>query len=128
MTKRRQGKRFERTDRVAELVREIVASEKDRIDDERLFPVAFTGVDVDNELNGAVVYYDVLDPDNLADAQNALAEHRHRMQRALGDQSRLRRTPTLLFTVDPSIGAATRIESILEGLGMSDGPVEEPEV
>lgn len=120
MTKRRGGKRFERTDRVGELVREIVASEIALIDDDRLFPVAITGVDVDNELSRAVVYYDVLDPDDRSDAEQALADHRHRMQRALGDQSHMRRTPTLVFTIDPSIGAATRIEAILDDLGMGE--------
>jgi ribosome-binding factor A len=120
MSKRRGGKRFERTDRVGELVREIVGGEIARIDDDRLYPVAVTGVDVDNELSKAVVYYDVLDPDDLPEAEQALGDHRHRMQRALGDQSHMRRTPTLVFTVDPSIGAATRIEEILEDLGMGD--------
>jgi ribosome-binding factor A len=126
MNTRRGGRRFQRTDRVGELVREIVAGGIERIDDDRLFPVAVTGVDVDNELVRAVVYYDVLDPEDLPDAEAALAEHRHRLQRALGDQSRLRRSPTIEFAVDPSIGAADRIESILEQLGMGD-ETDDPE-
>lgn len=120
MNARRKAQRFQRTDRVGELIREIVASEMDRIDDDRLFPVAVTGVDVDNELAKAVVYYDVLDEDDLPEAESALEDHRHRLQRALGDQTRMRRTPTLVFTIDPSIGAASRIDSILEDLGMGD--------
>ena len=48
----RGGRNFERTDRVGELVREIVAGELERIDDDRLFPVAITGVEVDRELGG----------------------------------------------------------------------------
>ena len=120
MNARRKPQKFQRTDRVGELIREIVASEMDRIDDDRLFPVAVTGVDVDNELAKAVVYYDVLDDDDLVETEEALEDHRHRLQRALGDQSRMRRTPTLVFAVDPSIGAADRIESILEDLGMGD--------
>ena len=123
----RGGRNFERTDRVGELVREIVAGELERIDDDRLFPVAITGVEVDRELVRAVVYYDVLDEEDALGADEALEDHRHRLQRALGSQSRLRRTPTLAFEVDPSIGAATRIEAILDGLGMDDdaGPGSE---
>ena len=127
MNARRQPKRFQRTDRVGELVREIVATAMDRIDDDRLFPVAVTGVEVDNELNRAVVFYDVLDEEDVADAEAALEDHRHRLQQQLGSQSRLRRTPTLEFRVDPSIGAAHRIESILEGLGMGDDEAAGPE-
>ena len=120
MNARRQPKRYQRTDRVGELVREIVATAMDRIDDDRLFPIAVTDVEVDNELNRAVVFYDVLDEDDVEDAEAALEDHRHRLQQQLGAQSRLRRTPTLEFRVDPSIGAANRIETILEGLGMGE--------
>lgn len=125
MNARRQPKRFQRTDRVGELVREIVATAMDRIDDERLFSAAVTSVDVDNELGRAVVYYDVLDDEDHDEVADALEDHRHRLQRALGEQSRLRRTPALVFEVDPSIGAASRIESILEGLGMGDDGEDE---
>ncbi len=122
MAKKKYGgsSNFERTDRVGELVREIVATELERIDDDRLFPVAVTGVEVDRELVRAVVYYDVLDDEDAAEAEEALEANRHRLQRALASQSRLRRTPTLEFAVDPSIGAANRIDAILEGLGMGD--------
>ena len=46
----RTGQNFDRTDRVSGLIREIVASELERIDDPRLFLISLTGVDVDREL------------------------------------------------------------------------------
>ena len=123
---RRAGHNYERTDRVAGLVREIVATELERIDDERLFLLSVTGVDVDRELARAIVWFDVLDEENLPEVVVALEEHRQRVQRALAQQSRMRRTPAVKFSPDPSIGEAHRIDSILEELGM-DTPDEKSE-
>ncbi len=120
--RRRTGQNFERTDRVAGLVREIVATELERIDDQRLFLLAVTGVDVDRELARATVWFDVLDEEDLPQVAGALEEHRQRIQQALASQSRMRRTPAIRFSPDPSIGDAGRIESILEDLGMGASP------
>ncbi|MED5552412.1 MAG: 30S ribosome-binding factor RbfA [Actinomycetota bacterium] len=119
---RRIGQNFARTDRVAGLVREIVATELERIDDQRLFLLAVTGVDVDRELARATVWFDVLDEEDLPQVAGALEEHRQRIQQALASQSRMRRTPAIRFSPDPSIGDAGRIESILEDLGMGASP------
>ncbi len=119
---RRTGQNFARTDRVAGLVREIVATELERIDDQRLFLLAVTGVDVDRELARATVWFDVLDEEDLPQVVGALEEHRQRIQQALASQSRMRRTPAIRFSPDPSIGDAGRIESILEDLGMGASP------
>ena len=116
---RRAGQNYERTDRVARLVREIVATELERIDDGRLFLLAVTGVDVDRELAKATVWFDVLDEEDLPEVVAALEEHRQRIQQSLARQSKMRRTPAVRFWPDPSIGEAKRIESILEELGMS---------
>jgi ribosome-binding factor A len=103
-----------------------VATELERIDDERLFLLAVTGVDVDRELARAIVWFDVLDEEDLPEVVVALEEHRQRVQRALAQQSRMRRTPAVQFSPDPSIGEAHRIDSILEDLGM-DTPDEKSE-
>ena len=124
--RRRAGHNYERTDRVAGLVREIVATELERIDDERLFLLSVTGVDVDRELARAIVWFDVLNEEDLPEVVVALEEHRQRVQRALAQQSRMRRTPAVKFSPDPSIGEAHRIDSILEELGM-DTPDEKSE-
>lgn len=107
--------RYERTDRVAQLVRGVVASEMERLD-EAFEGTVITGVDVDRELSVAVVHYDVRDDDAADTAAAAFDEHHHRLQRALGAGTSLRRTPTLRFRRDQGAVAAERIEDLLAGL------------
>ena len=109
---------YERTDRVSQLVRGVVTSEMERLD-EVFDETVVTGVDVDRELTAAVVYYDVRDPespDAAAEAAAAFEQHRHRFQRALSDQTSLRRTPALRFQHDETALEAERIEELLAGL------------
>ena len=49
-----------RTVRLGELLREVVAEELERVDDPRLELVSITTVDVDADLNRAIVYFDSL--------------------------------------------------------------------
>jgi ribosome-binding factor A len=121
---RRSGQNYERTDRVSGLVKEIVAGELERIDDSRLFLVSITGVDVDRELANATVWFYISDEEDLEVVADALEEHRQRAQQALARQSRMRRTPTIHFAPDTSIHDASRIESILDELGMGDSETQ----
>ena len=78
--------------RVGETLREIVAEELVRIDDDRLAFVTVTGIDVDNELNRAHVYFDSLaGEDGDADIVEALDRHRTRLQSAIASRSVRRR-------------------------------------
>ena len=113
----RGGRQYQRTDRVSGLVREVVATEIERIDDPRLFLISVTGVDVDRELAHAVVWVHGGSEDDMEDVLEALEQYRQRVQQALAKNSRMRRTPTIQFSVDKSIQEAGRIESILEELG-----------
>ncbi len=106
---------YERTDRVAQLVRSVVASQMERLD-EVFDGIVITGVDVDRELSVAVVHYDVRDQESEAAAAAAFDQHHHRLQRALGDQTSLRRTPALRFRRDQGPINAERIEDLLAGL------------
>ena len=54
------GHRYPRSARVGETLREIIAEELVRIDDDRLSLVTITGIDVDDELNRAHVFFDSL--------------------------------------------------------------------
>ncbi len=106
--------RYPRTARLNESLREVIAEELIRIDDERLGLVAITAIDVDPEMNRAVVFYDSLvgeDGDDEIGA--ALAEHRVRIQSAVGRQVRAKKTPILSFKPDDAIRAAERIERVL---------------
>jgi ribosome-binding factor A len=118
----RNSARYPRIARVNELVREIVADELERIDDERLELVTVTQVVVDRDLEKAVVYVDSLaGPDADEELLDALGDYRVRLQGAIGRQARLRRTPHLQFEVDDVARGAQRIESILRDLD-DDGP------
>ena len=112
---------YERTDRLGELLREIVAEELERIDDERLELVTITGVDVDRELERAQVFYTSLGQDERdPEIVEALAEHRGRVRRAIGNQARVRRTPDVVFLPDDAQRSAERIEDILRGTATTE--------
>ena len=116
---------YERTDRLGELLREIVAEELTDIDDERLELVTITGVDVDRELERAKVFYTSLGQDERSpDIVEALAEHRGRVRRAIGNQARVRRVPDIVFAPDDAQRSAERIEDILRAAEL---PTDRPE-
>ena len=129
MARRRHGgssREYPRTARVNELVREIVAEELERVDDARLEWVSVTGVEVSPELSSGVVYFSSLaGPEGDAEVLEALAEHRVRLQGAIGRQARLRRTPELTFRADSGVREGFRVEEILRELGpLPDGDPE----
>src|SRR5690606_993670 len=106
--------KYPRSARVGETLREIIAEELVRIDDERLEFVTVTGIDVDNELNRAHVYFDSLAGEEGADEiVLALAAPRARLQSAIGRQIRAKKTPILDFRPDVALRSAERIDDIL---------------
>lgn len=112
---------YPRTARLNKLVREIVAEEIERIDDERLGFLTIVAVEVEPGLEHATVLFTTLG-DLAAEAAVAevLDEHRPRIQAAIGRQARLKRTPTLMFQPDPVTRQAERVENILRD--MDDEP------
>lgn len=117
----------QRSSRLNELLREIIAEELTHIDDERLEWVSVTHVRTDRSLDQAVVTFTAAlgseeDEDALV---GVFEEHRKRLQHAIGRQARLRRTPPLLFEPDHQLRAANRIEEILRDSRGSDGSEEE---
>jgi ribosome-binding factor A len=99
---------------VGETLREIIAEELVRIDDEHLAFVTVTGIDVDPELNRAIVFFDSLDgEDGDEEILEALGRHRVRLQGAIAKQIRAKKTPILAFRPDVSIRSAERIDEIL---------------
>jgi ribosome-binding factor A len=108
------GHRYPRSARVGETLREIIAEELVRIDDERLSFVTVTGIEVDNELNRAHVYFDSLAGEE-ADEQivEALTVHRTRLQSSIAKQIRTKKTPILDFRPDIALRSAERIDDIL---------------
>jgi len=115
-----QQHRYPRTARLNELCREILAEELEKLDDdERLELVTITHVDVDPDLRRARVEFAALG-EGEDEAAEALAEHRVRLQAAIGRQARLKRTPELRFAVDQAIEQGARIEELLRGDGRDD--------
>lgn len=120
---------YPRTARLNQLVQEIVAEEIERIDDDRLGLFTVVSVDVEADLRHAIVWYSALDPvgDEPAEGSEALvealAQHRARLQAAIGRQARMKRTPELAFRPDTVVRQAQRVEEILRDINTHpDGP------
>ncbi|TRZ81568.1 MAG: 30S ribosome-binding factor RbfA [Actinobacteria bacterium] len=107
-------RRFARTARLSETLREVIADELTKIDDDRLGFLTITSVDVDSEMNRGIVFYDSIHGED-GDEQilEALNDHRKRLQSVIADQVRARRTPILQFRPDDAIRAAQRIDEVL---------------
>ena len=119
----RQGKRqskggsskgYPRTARLSEVLREVIADELTLIDDERLDLVTITAIDVDSEMNRAIVYFDsMFGEEGDEGVVEALLEFRPRMQASINRQMHARKTPILSFRPDEVIRSAARIEELL---------------
>ena len=128
----RRAKRFQpdhraghRTARVGELIRRVVAESMELLDDERLAMVSVTGVDVDRDLHRAVVWFTSLGDSEEGDVDiaEAFEEHAGHLRRTVGGQTRLRRTPELVFRPDTVLRSAERIERLLDGTDGGADPV-----
>ncbi len=102
---------YPRSLRVNQVLRQVLAEELERLADadERLRLVTVTSVDTAPDLRHAVVYLSSLSED----AADALSERRTQLQRTMGRQVRMKRTPTLEFAVDPAVVAGGRVEDVL---------------
>lgn len=144
------NRQFPRTARINALLHEIVAAFFERVDDDRFDLLTITGVEVDSDLNRAQVFVTTLgtvlasDPDDTgredesgeavlspsldADAEllEALAEYRSAVRRKIGDEARIRKTPEVVFAIDPGVRSGARIEEILATIQF-EGSDEDPE-
>jgi ribosome-binding factor A len=117
-------RRYSRLDRVNEALREVIADEMERIDDERLELVTVTGVKADPDFRRARVWFDSLGV--AEEVATVLGAYRVQLQAAVGRQMRLKRTPELTFSPDPAIAMGTRVEQILRGLHRNAGEPPSP--
>jgi ribosome-binding factor A len=112
---------YPRTARLNELIRQIVAEELERIDDEALDLATVVAVDTEADLRMATVYVSGLGgPEADAAVVEAIGEHRKRLQAAINRQARFKRTPELSFAADEVTRSANRIETILRDLQVDD--------
>src|SRR5271166_4959995 len=115
---------YPRTARVNQVLREVVADALERLSDidDRLRLITVTSVETAPDLRQATVYLSSLSDD----AAEALDDERVNLQREIGRQVRLKRTPLLVFKADPAVAHGLQVEEILRRLqgtgGADDGP------
>ncbi len=85
--------------------------------DDRLRLLTVTSVDITPDLSRATVYLSSLPPLAI----EALAEQRTQLQRTIGRQVRMKRTPLLEFESDPAVAHGLRVEEILRNLREAPG-------
>jgi ribosome-binding factor A len=127
MARRSSPRPFQRTDRLAEQIRGIVASELERLGDDRLELVTVTAVEVDGSLDHAVVYYSALNSPRSGETDEideALEDLRWPIQQVVNRRVRARRTPQISFRADAQLIEALRIEKLLHDIG--DAPPVPP--
>ena len=125
MARRRSNRtrEYQRSARLNELLREIIAEELERVDDDRLDWVSVVSVEVDNELTKARGYLSSLEQ-NEDEIIKVLSEYRGRFRKVIGRSARIRRVPDLTFMIDPSIRTGNRIEEILTELDIAESEGE----
>jgi ribosome-binding factor A len=112
-------RKYPRSARVNEVVREALADELERMNDPRLSMVTITGVEVARDLRQARVYYAALgrSDDEVVTALRAAAPH---LRAVLGREVRLKYLPKLEFQLDPAIEQGQRVEDIIRSLHVEE--------
>jgi ribosome-binding factor A len=105
----------QRTRRVSEAVREVLAELLPTLKDPRIGFVTLTDVRTSPDLRQAEVFYTVLpdDEEALANTAEGLRSALPLLRRELGARLRMRFVPELVFTIDPIPGHSRRIEELL---------------
>jgi ribosome-binding factor A len=104
--------------RVNQVLRQVLAEELERlVDADELPMLTITSVEVAADMRTAVVYLASLDDPTAV----GLEEQRGHLQRVVGKQMTMKRTPRLTFRADPAIAAGSRVEELLRGLHAGEG-------
>lgn len=115
MTRGRAARRYPRTARINEVVREALAEELGRMSDPRLAMVTVTGVEVTRDLRHAKVYYAALGRHD-EEITRALRTATPHLRGVLAGQVRLKYLPELELVLDPAIEQGQRVEEILRSI------------
>jgi len=115
----RSAERYPRVDRVARVLRQLVAWELERRSDfdDRLGLLTVTDVRVRRDLTEAIVYFASLDDA----AAEVLEEHRGALQRAVARGVRLKRTPHLVFVEDEVLRRSLEVDEVLRRYRPDEG-------
>jgi ribosome-binding factor A len=111
-------RKYPRSARVNEVLREVLAEELERLSDadDRVGLLTITAVACDPDLRHATVLFSSLEKEGA----EALAAVRVRLQAAVSRQVHLKRTPQLRFSADPAVAEGIRIENLLRELHNDD--------
>ena len=111
--------------RVNEAVREVVSAHTSELKDPRIGFVTVTSVDTSPDLRYARVYVSVLGDEPARErALEGLNSSRGFLQAKVGEELRMKRTPTLRFEYDPSVELGIRLGRLIDEVAPED---EEPE-
>ena len=104
--------------RVNEAVKEVLSSQLALgLKDPRIGFVTVTGVDTSPDLRAARVYVSILGTEEERDAALAgLTSSRGFLQGRIGDELRMKRTPTLSFHYDETVERADRMTRLIDEL------------
>ncbi len=125
---------FRRADRVAEAIREEVATFlREGAKDPRLTGlITVTGVEATRDLRHATVFVSIMGTEaERAATLTGLASTASHLRARLGKSLRLRSAPEIAFRLDESIARAARIETLLaqvrdEGAAAAEAPPVPP--
>jgi len=108
--------------RINEALKEIIGSALTKeLKDPRIGFVTLTGVDTAPDLSHAQVFVSVYGKQAEKDATLVgLRAARPYLQRLIGDELHLKRTPTLEFVYDSSVDQGMRIQAILTSSGAGE--------
>ncbi|HEX6490281.1 MAG TPA: 30S ribosome-binding factor RbfA [Gaiellaceae bacterium] len=107
--------------RVNQAVREVLSEAVGDLKDPRIGFVTVTGVETSADLRQARVYVSVLGSEEERVASLAGLEAAHGvLQRRLGRELRLKRTPQLAFEYDPTVERGVRMTKLIDELAPDD--------
>ena len=113
--------------RINEALKEIIGTALTKeLKDPRIGFVTLTGIDTAPDLSRARVFLSVYGKQAEKDATlEGLRAAGPYLQRLIGDELHLRRTPTLEFVYDASVDQGMRIQAILRSSGAAELPPDE---
>ncbi len=112
---------YPRAARVREAIKEVLASQVERLKDPGVGFVTITDVTMSPDLRHAKAFYTVYGSDvEKAATRDALRRATKHLRTAVAHEVRLRFAPTLEFAEDPIPERTQRIESLLEGVHRND--------
>ena len=111
--------------RVNEAVKEVLSSQLALgLKDPRIGFVTVTGVDTSPDLRAARVYVSILGSEEEREAAlEGLRSSKGFLQSRIGDELRMKRTPTLSFHYDETVERADRMTRLIDEVA----PPEDPE-